>query len=142
MSGRYTSIYDELRQIREEATKAITLKLILETSQLDQEQIVFACVIAGYAGFDFVKTSTGFNGPGASEGNVRLMKACCETLFAPGGMEKLMKVKASGGVRSLDDARRMLAVGAERLGTSGGVGIAREGKQGKSSGGGGDSGDY
>lgn len=99
-------------------------------------------MIAGYAGFDFIKTSTGFNGSGASEENVRLMRACCAHLHAQGIGEKLMKVKASGGVRTLGDARVMLGAGAERLGTSGGVTIAREGKEGKSAGGVSSSADY
>lgn len=137
--NRYTAIYDELHAIRS-ATKGTTLKLILETSQLSREEIIAACVIAGYTDFEFVKTSTGFNGAGASEENVRLMRACCEALHEQGVQkEKLMKVKASGGVRTLGDARVMLGAGAERLGTSGGVSIAREGRGGKGSvGGGGD----
>jgi deoxyribose-phosphate aldolase len=56
------------------------------------------------------------------------MRACCEKLRDEGVGERQMKVKASGGVRTLADARVMLEAGAERLGTSGGVGIAREGK--------------
>lgn len=63
------------------------------------------------------------------------MRACCEELHARGVGEKVMKVKASGGVRTLEDARVMLAAGAERLGTSGGVAIATEGREGISRGG-------
>ncbi|CZT15293.1 related to Deoxyribose-phosphate aldolase [Ramularia collo-cygni] len=141
IAGEYAAVCTELQTIRS-TTRGTTLKLILETSQLNREQIIAACVIAGYAGFDFVKTSTGFNGAGASEENVRLMKACCEQLHAQGVGEKLMKVKASGGVRTLNDAKIMLGAGAERLGTSGGVTIAKEGKEGKSSAGGSSSADY
>lgn len=125
--NRYSATYTELSTIRA-ATQGTTLKLILETSQLSREQIIASCILAGFAGFDFVKTSTGFNGAGASEANVRVMRACCEKLHAEGVGQGLMKVKASGGVRTLQDAKVMLGAGAERLGTSGGVTIAREGK--------------
>lgn len=139
--NRYSTAYTELSTIRA-ATQGTTLKLILETSQLSREQIIASCILAGFAGFDFVKTSTGFNGAGASEANVRLMRACCEKLHGEGVGQKLMRVKASGGVRTLQDARVMLGAGAERLGTSGGVTIAREGKGEVKSVGGGDSAAY
>lgn len=105
----------------------MVLKLILETSQLNAQQIVAACVIADKAGFEFVKTSTGFNGEGATVENVRLMRACCEVLASP---ERKMKVKASGGIRTLGDAVKMLEAGASRLGCSAGVAIAEEGRGG------------
>lgn len=128
---QYASIYNELATLRTQAAHPVLLKLILETSQLDRHQIVAGCVLAGAAQFDFVKTSTGFNGPGASVENVRLMAACCEKLAAKDKDGKLrqMRVKASGGIRTLDDAVKMLEAGASRLGTSGGVWIAKEAKQ-------------
>lgn len=91
-------------------------------------------MLAGAANFDFVKTSTGFNGPGASVENVRLMMACCEKLAVRDtqGKVRQMRVKASGGIRTLDDAVKMLEAGASRLGTSGGVWIAKEAKQAES----------
>lgn len=103
------------------------LKLIIETSQLNRHQIIAACTMAAAANFDFVKTSTGFRGHGATVENVRLMAACCEKLAA-GDMKK-MQVKASGGIRTLDDAVKMIEAGASRLGTSGGVWIVKEGKE-------------
>ena len=84
--------------------------------------------MAAAANFDFVKTSTGFNGPGATVENVRLMAACCERLGVGLPHSRKMKVKASGGIRTLADAVTMLEAGASRLGTSGGVWIAKEAK--------------
>lgn len=128
---QYASIYNELATIRSQAPHPVQLKLILETSQLDRRQIIAGCVLAGAANFDFVKTSTGFNGPGASVENVRLMMACCERIAArdADGQLRQMKVKASGGVRTFEDAIKMLEAGASRVGTSGGVWIAKEAKQ-------------
>lgn len=130
----YASIYNELATLRSQAPPPILLKLILETSKLDRNQIIAGCVLAAAASFDFVKTSTGFDGPGATVENVRLMRACCEklaqpSLYHPVGMARKMKVKASGGIRTLDDALKMLEAGASRLGTSGGVTIARQAKE-------------
>ena len=82
------------------------------------EEKVIACRLSAAAGADFVKTSTGFASGGATVGDVRLMK----TTVADHGL----KVKASGGVRSLDDALSMLEAGADRLGTSSGVKIMAE----------------
>lgn len=85
--------------------------------------------MAAATNFDFVKTSTGFNGPGATEENVRLMAACCEKLTSGMWDGKKMRVKASGGIRTLADAVTMLEAGASRLGTSGSVWIAKEAKE-------------
>jgi deoxyribose-phosphate aldolase len=119
---KYTSIYQELVALRSQAQHPVQLKVILETSQLNRSEIIAGCAMAAAANFDYVKTSTGFNGPGATEENVRLMAACCEKLAEgnrPG--RKRMLVKAAGGIRTLADAVKMLEAGASRLGTSGGV---------------------
>lgn len=128
---KYSSVYNELATLRTQAPHPVLLKLILETSQLDRREIIAGCVLAAAAHFDFVKTSTGFNGPGASVENVRLMATCCEKLAIEhkDGTLRQMCVKASGGIRTLDDAVKMLEAGASRLGTSGGVWIAKEAKQ-------------
>ena len=128
-ASNYLSIYKELATLRLQAPHPVLLKLILETSQLNRYQIIAGCVMAAAANFDFVKTSTGFNGPGATEENVRLMAACCEKLAAGNKGGKKMLVKASGGIRTLADAVTMLEAGASRLGTSGGVWIAKEAKE-------------
>ena len=136
----YATIYTELATLRSLAASPITLKLILETSQLNSSQIIAGCVLAAAANFDFVKTSTGFNGEGATVENVRLMAACCDKLHVAGAGGRKMLVKASGGIRTLSDALGMLEAGAARLGTSAGVWIAKEAKEVKSRGAGVDAG--
>ncbi|KAF2741409.1 aldolase [Polyplosphaeria fusca] len=134
----YSSIYRELASIRSLCPAPTILKLILETSQLTPAQIVAASHLAAAANFDFIKTSTGFNGPGASLPNVSLMVACAEYLSTKTkenkgspirGNGRKMHVKASGGVRSLRDAVKMLEVGASRLGTSSGLWIMQEARK-------------
>jgi deoxyribose-phosphate aldolase len=93
------------------------LKVILETSVLSEEEKVAACGLAVEAGADFVKTSTGFSAAGATESDVRLMRAT---------VGPSMGVKASGGVRTFDALRRMVEAGATRIGTSSGVQIIRD----------------
>lgn len=96
------------------------LKVIIETALLTDEQKVLACQAAVDAGADFVKTSTGFNGGGATVEDVALMRRTV-------GPE--VGVKASGGVRSLADAQAMIAAGATRIGASSGIAIVK-GEQG------------
>lgn len=94
------------------------LKVIIETSQLTDEEKVTACKLSAQAGADFVKTSTGFTGAGATAQDVALMKR---------SIPATMQVKASGGVRSREDFEAMVAAGATRIGASSGVKII-EGK--------------
>ncbi|GAB7359595.1 hypothetical protein MBLNU230_g6779t2 [Neophaeotheca triangularis] len=123
----YSTIYNELATLRQLAPHPTLLKLIFETSQLSEAEIIAAATLAAAAEFDFIKTSSGFCGRGATVEDVRLMRACCEALaVSHGDARRAMKVKASGGVRTLDDALRMLEAGAERLGTSAGVWISKE----------------
>jgi deoxyribose-phosphate aldolase len=93
------------------------VKVIIETSLLSDEEKVAACLLAARAGADFVKTSTGFSGGGATAADIALMRRAV-------GPD--VGVKASGGVRSLADARAMVAAGATRIGASAGVAIVRE----------------
>ncbi len=93
------------------------VKVILETSLLDAEQIARGSRLTEAGGADFVKTSTGFAGGGATVEDVRSMRA---------NVGDGVQVKASGGVRSLDDALAMLEAGATRLGTSGSATILGE----------------
>ncbi len=97
--------------------KRVICKVILETCLLTDDEKVRTCLAAKGAGADFVKTSTGFSSAGATEADVALMRRTV-------GPE--MGVKASGGVRSLDDLLRMVAAGANRIGTSSGVKILEE----------------
>lgn len=122
-------MYNELATLRLQAAHPVLLKLILETSQLDRSQIIAACAMAAAANFDFVKTSTGFKGHGAKEDHVRLMATCCERLAVGNSDGRKMQVKASGGIKTIEDATKMLEAGASRLGTSGGVWIVKEGKE-------------
>ncbi|MCB0006157.1 MAG: deoxyribose-phosphate aldolase, partial [Anaerolineales bacterium] len=90
------------------------VKTILETALLTDEEKVIACQLAKVAGADFVKTSTGFGPGGATVEDVRLMRQ----VVGPD-----IGVKASGGVRTFEDAQAMVAAGATRLGASAGVRI-------------------
>ena len=92
------------------------VKVILETCLLNEDEIVRACRLAVEAGVDIVKTSTGFSTGGATIEAVALMAKTVGPEFG---------VKASGGVRSLEDAQAMIEAGATRLGTSAGVAIAQ-----------------
>lgn len=100
----------------EKAEGKALVKVILETCLLTPEEIVRACRLAVSAGVDFVKTSTGFSTGGATIEAVALMAKT----VGPG-----IGVKASGGVRSLEDALAMIEAGATRLGSSAGVAIAQ-----------------
>lgn len=97
------------------------LKVIIETSLLTDEQKVLACEASVDAGADFVKTSTGFNGGGATVEDVALMR---RTVGPDLG------VKASGGVRSREDALAMIDAGATRIGASSGIAIVKGGNGG------------
>lgn len=95
--------------------------MILETSLLEDEEKILACQIAKKAGADFVKTSTGFASGGATAADVALMRRT---------VGPKMGVKASGGVRTTEDARLMLASGATRIGASSSVAIVTGQKSG------------
>jgi deoxyribose-phosphate aldolase len=97
-----------------EAARPIPVKVILETSQLNDEQKVVGCVLSKAAGAAFVKTSTGFAGGGATAEDVALMRRV---------VGNDVGVKASGGVRSTEDAMKMIAAGANRIGASASVAI-------------------
>jgi deoxyribose-phosphate aldolase len=89
--------------------KNCMLKVIIETAYLSNDEIVEACKLCADAGADYVKTSTGFAPSGAEVEHVKLMRQ-----VLPGSVG----VKASGGIKTLAQAREMLAAGAERIGTS------------------------
>lgn len=93
-----------------------TVKVIIETCLLTDDEKVKACELAKAAGARFVKTSTGFSNGGATPEDVKLMK---ETVG------DTMEVKASGGVSSYEDAMAMIEAGATRIGTSSGVAISK-----------------
>lgn len=98
------------------AANGKTVKVIIETVLLTDEEKVKACELAEKAGADFVKTSTGFAGGGATPEDVKLMKDT---------VGDRLEVKASGGVRNLDDFNKMIEAGATRIGASAGVQIIK-----------------
>ncbi|NBX76594.1 MAG: deoxyribose-phosphate aldolase [Proteobacteria bacterium] len=110
---KYDEVLQDIRGVVESAEKA-PVKVILETSELNQEEKAIACALSKIAGAAFVKTSTGFSKSGATVEDIRLMRQVV-------GPE--MGVKASGGVRSYEDAIKMVEAGASRLGTSASVAI-------------------
>lgn len=115
-SQDYQTVLKDIEQIRS-LGEGFILKVIIETSELTDEEKVKACQLAAEAGADFVKTSTGFSGSGATVHDVALMKQ---------SIPPQMQVKASGGVRTRADAEAMLAAGATRLGASSGIKIIEE----------------
>lgn len=116
-SKDYDRVRQDIRAVAELCHNAgAILKTIIETCFLDDYQKAVACAIASMAGADFVKTSTGFAASGATVHDVELMRK----VVGAG-----MGVKAAGGIRTIEDLRRMLAAGANRIGTSAGVQIMR-----------------
>ena len=109
----YDVVREDIRQVKEACGEA-HLKVILETCLLTKEEIVKACELSKEAGADFVKTSTGFSTGGAKEEDVALRRST-------GG--EALGVKASGGIRDKETAEKMVAAGANRLGTSATIGI-------------------
>lgn len=105
--------YHDIRGVVEAAAPAI-VKVILETSALADQEIVVACALASLAGAHFVKTATGFASGGATTQDVALMRRV---------VGDDLGVKASGGVRTADDARAMLDAGASRIGASASIAI-------------------
>jgi len=117
------ALVDDIKAVAEAVhAEGAILKVIIETGLLSDGQKVLACEAAVEAGADFVKTSTGFNGGGATAEDVALLR---RTVGPDLG------VKASGGVRSLEDAQAMIAAGATRIGASSGIAIVK-GEQGSS----------
>ena len=111
-------VEEEIRLVKKHCDGKI-LKVIIETCLLTEEEKIRMCGIVSCAGADYIKTSTGFSKGGATREDVALMKAH----VAPH-----VKVKAAGGISSLQDAEDFLALGADRLGTSRIVKIVKENK--------------
>jgi deoxyribose-phosphate aldolase len=114
-SQKFLLVEEDIRDVVYAAEGKI-VKVIIETSLLTNEEKVIACQLAEKAGAKFVKTSTGFNGGGATVEDIKLMRESVSTT---------MEIKASGGIRDTETARKMLAAGATRLGTSAGVAIVK-----------------
>ena len=117
-SGDDCLVEDDIRAVADAAHENHVLcKVIIETALLTDDEKVRACLAAKNAGADFVKTSTGFSKGGATVGDVALMRRTVGSSLG---------VKASGGVKGIDDARAMFEAGATRIGASVGVKIAQE----------------
>jgi len=117
-SGDDCLVEDDIRAVVEAAHQDhILCKVIIETALLTDGEKVRACLAAKNAGADFVKTSTGFAKGGATANDVALMRRTVGSSLG---------VKASGGVKGIDDARAMFEAGATRIGASVGVKIAQE----------------
>lgn len=112
-SGRYDEVYKEIKAIKKIIGKKV-LKVIIETCYLDNDEKIKICKLAVKAKADFVKTSTGFGTDGASIEDVELMKKA---------VNGKAKIKASGGIRDFETAKKYIEIGVERLGTSSGVNI-------------------
>jgi len=107
-AGHYDQVLDEIRQIKA-ACGGRCLKVIIETCLLTEEEKKEMCRVVTESGADFIKTSTGFSVAGATPEDVALMRKYS-------GPE--VKVKAAGGIASIEDAERFIELGADRLGTS------------------------
>jgi len=111
-NGEYDRILGEIREVRrvvDNVHPGVILKVIVETCLLTEEEKIRMCEIVSQSGADYIKTSTGFSAGGATADDIMLMKQ-----HITGGV----KIKAAGGISSLDDAARFIELGADRLGTS------------------------
>ena len=113
--GKYDALTEEIRQIKAHCCGRI-LKVIIETCQLTDEEKIQMCKVVTEAGADFIKTSTGFSTAGATFADVELFAKY---------VGKDVKIKAAGGISSLEDAEKFIALGASRLGTSRVVKLAK-----------------
>lgn len=114
-------VRSDIEAVVKEAHPKASVKVIIETCLLTDEEKERACRLSLEAGADYVKTSTGFSTGGASIEDVKRMKKV---------VGEKMKVKASGGVRTLKSALELIEAGADRIGTSNGVQIVEEEKRG------------
>lgn len=114
--GCWDAVAKDISAVRE-ATRGHILKVIIECCLLTEDEKIRMCRIVSDCGADFIKTSTGFSKGGATREDVRLMRENCP---------ESVKVKAAGGISSLQDAEDFIELGAERLGTSRIVKLAME----------------
>lgn len=114
--GCWGDVLEDIRAVRRVSAGKV-LKVIIETCLLSQTEKLQLCAIVSASGADFIKTSTGFSTGGATFEDVALLRANCDPK---------VKIKAAGGIGNLEDARRFLELGADRLGTSRLVKLAME----------------
>lgn len=106
--GKYDQVEDEIRQLKAACGDKI-LKVIIETCLLTDEEKIQMCKVVTSSGADYIKTSTGFSTAGATFDDIALFAA---------NVGEHVKMKAAGGISSLDDAEKFIELGADRLGTS------------------------
>lgn len=107
-AGRYDKVLAEIKAVKMACGDKL-LKVIIETCLLTDEEKIKMCKVVSKSGAEYIKTSTGFSTGGATFDDVKL--------FAE-NVESHVKIKAAGGISSLDDARKFIELGADRLGTS------------------------
>lgn len=113
IDGDKDIVWNDIRSVVDTAHQSgAVVKAIIETSVLNEEQKISACEIVSDAGADFIKTSTGFAGGGATIEDIRLLRS---------HVDPDIQVKASGGIRTFEQAFAMIQAGATRIGTSSGV---------------------
>lgn len=115
---KYDLVLNEIREIKKACNGKI-LKVIIETCLLTDEEKIKVCEIVSKSGADYIKTSTGFSSGGATEHDIKI--------FAE-NVAPNVKIKAAGGISSIEDAENFIKLGASRLGTSRIVKIVKEGK--------------
>lgn len=113
---RYNDVLNEIKAVKDACGDKI-LKVIIETCLLSDDEKIKMCEIVTEAGADFIKTSTGFSTAGATFADIELFSK---------HIGKNVKMKAAGGIKSLDDAEKFISLGAERLGTSRIVALAKK----------------
>ncbi|MCR5484030.1 MAG: deoxyribose-phosphate aldolase [Clostridiales bacterium] len=113
---RYDDVLDQIKAVRA-CCEGKVLKVIIETCLLTEDEIIKMCDIVSASGADYIKTSTGFSTGGATRKDVKLMAE---------NVRNGLKIKAAGGIKSLEDAEDFIKLGADRLGTSRIVKIVKE----------------
>ncbi len=113
---KYDAVLNEIKEIKK-ACNGKVLKVIIETCLLTDEEKIKMCQLVTEAGADYIKTSTGFSTAGATFSDIKLFSE---------NIGENVKMKAAGGISSLDDAQKFLSLGVDRLGTSRIVSIAKQ----------------
>ena len=115
-NGDYDKVKEEVAALRE-ATRGYILKVIIETCYLTEEEKKIMCRIVTETGADFIKTSTGFGTAGATKEDIELFKA---------NVGENVKIKAAGGMKTLEDVKMFAEMGCDRLGTSSAMRLLKE----------------
>ena len=115
-AGDWEGVLQEIKTVKE-SCGGLILKVIVEACQLTQEEKIAACRVVSMSGADFIKTSTGFSAGGATVEDVKLFRE---------HISPDLRIKAAGGIRTFEQARALLEAGADRIGASALVALAKE----------------